>query len=562
MLDLLSGERHGGSFADGRGQPADPPEVLISFLSHLGKSLGWDWGTGVNVAVHLQRSAARWPDTLALRHGERCLTYGQLAERVSRLAGGMGVAGLEPGDRVGLIQRNGVPLLESLLACFHAGLIAVPLNVRSTSAEVAQIAETARPAAWIFDCDYKLHVEACEPGALRISTAGITGQHTVDSLVSVGEAMAPHDATPETPAWLFFTSGTTGQMKGATLTHRSLQNMISAYLADVRGGEAGSVVLHAAPLTHGSGLYSLPPLTRGATQVIAETSSYDPGHVLDLVEDLKVTDIAFLAPVMLNRLVRAQQEQPRDLTSLENVVYGGAPMYVDDLRQALETLGPVLTQIYGQAEAPVTIACLDRQAHSAALESDPGRLASVGSAYTSVEVAVDTGDGMPSPTGTGEVIVRGDVVMAGYWESPEATSAALRGGWLWTGDIARLDSHGDLYLLDRTKDVVITGGSNVYPREVEEVLLEHAGVAEVAVVGAPDVEWGERVVAVVTIRQGFGQDRPTLADELEALCRERLSAYKVPRRFDWDDDLPKSPYGKILKREVRARYWKDHDRAI
>lgn len=516
----------------------------------------------MNFAVHLQRSAARWPDTPALQHRERRLTYIQLAERVSRLAGGLRSAGLEPGDRVGLIQRNGIPLLESLLACFHAGLIAVPLNVRSTPGEVAQIAETAQPAAWIFDRDYKPHVDACAPGALRVSTAGNTSEGTVDGLVSVGEAIAPHDVTPETPAWLFFTSGTTGRMKGAALTHRSLLNMVTAYLADVRGGDAGRLVLHAAPLTHGSGLYSLPPFTRGTAQVIAETPSYDPGHVLDLIEELGVTDIAFLAPVMLNRLVRAQQERPRDLSSLENVVYGGAPMYVDDLLSALETLGPVLTQIYGQAEAPVTIAYLDRRAHSAALESDPGRLASVGTAYTSVEVAVDTGDGMPSPTGTGEVVVRGDVVMAGYWKSPEATSAALSGGWLHTGDIARLDPRGDLYLLDRTKDVIITGGSNVYPREVEEVLLEHAGVAEAVVVGAPDAEWGERVVAVVTARQGFGEDRPTLAQELEALCRDRLSGYKVPRQYDWDDELPKSPYGKILKREVRARYWEEHGRAI
>lgn len=489
-------------------------------------------------------------------------TYAELAERVARLGGGLRNLGLSPGDRVGIVQANGTPLLESMLACFHAGLVAVPVNARSTPAEVARLAADAAPSAWIVDADHEPHVAACDGGAHRIRTLPDEPGTTVEGLVGDADALAIHDAAPETAAWLFYTSGTTGRMKGATLTHRSLTEMVGAYLADVRGGEAGEVVLHAAPLTHGSGLYALPPLTRGATQVITETASYDPHHVLDLVETLGVTDIAFLAPTMLNRLVQAQRESPRDIATLENVVYGGAPMYVDDLRRALETLGPVLTQIYGQAEAPVTISVLDRADHAQAFESEPGRLASVGRAYTCVEIAVDTGDGVASPTGTGEVLVRGDVVMAGYRGAPDATATTLSGGWLHTGDVGRLDERGDLYLLDRTKDVVITGGSNVYPREVEEVLLEHPDVAEAVVVGAPDDEWGERVVAVVSVRRGCDTERATLAAELESRCRERLSGYKVPRLFDWDDDLPRSPYGKILKREVRDRYWKDRDRAI
>lgn len=516
----------------------------------------------MNIAVHLQRSANRWPRRLALRQGDTELTYERLADRVARLAGGLGALGLEPGDRVALLQHNSVALVESLLACFHGGFVAVPLNARSTPAEAAGIAADARPAVWIVDADHVPHTSGCGVEIVRAGTDGAGGDTTIETLAAGAEPVPVHDARPETSAWLFYTSGTTGRMKGATLTHRSLTTMIDAYLADVRGGDAGAVVLHAAPLTHGSGLYALPPLTRGAAQVITATASYDPDHVLDLVETLGVTDIAFLAPTMLNRLVQTQRDRPRDLTSLENIVYGGAPMYVDDLRSALETLGPVMTQIYGQAEAPVTITVLDRRAHAEALEVDPKRLGSVGRAYTCVEVAVDTGDGEPRRTGTGEVLARGDVVMAGYWEASEVTAVALRDGWLHTGDVGRLCESGDLYLLDRTKDVVITGGSNVYPREVEEVLLEHPDVAEVVVVGAPDDEWGEQVVAVVSVRVGCGTDRTVLAGELESRCRERLSGYKIPRRFDWDDELPISPYGKILKREVRARYWKDHDRAI
>jgi acyl-CoA synthetase (AMP-forming)/AMP-acid ligase II len=478
----------------------------------------------VNVASLLARQARA---RLALAQGERELTYGELADRVARLAGAFRQRGLEPGDRVGILQWNGPRLLETLLASLHGGFVAVPLNARATPHEAAQVLADAEPAVVVHGPEYAEHVEG-------LPTLGPD---------EYGPTLPLAEVASDDPAWLFYTSGTTGLPKGATLTHRNLLAMIVAYLADVRDVRPEHVVLHAAPLTHGSGLYALPPLARGAAQVLTTSRSYDPEEIIRTVAERRSTDIAFLTPTMVKWLVEAHA--PGNLATLENVVYGGAPMYRDDLVATLDAIGPVLTQIYGQAEAPVTISRLTREDHL-----DPERLTSAGRPYTTVEVTLEEG----------EILARGDVVMRGYWRNEAATAEALRGGWLHTGDLGRIDEDGFLYLLDRSKDMIISGGANIYPREIEDVLLEHPAVRQAAVVGAPDDEWGERVVAVLALHEGRSAD--DVQEELDALCRRKLAGYKRPRQWDTLPELPTSPYGKILKRELRDSYWQTSERRI
>jgi acyl-CoA synthetase (AMP-forming)/AMP-acid ligase II len=517
----------------------------------------------VNLAVWLARDAACHPDHVAVRHGEDVLTYAELSDRVARLAGFMRSRGLTTGDRVGIVQWNGPRLLETLLAAIHGGFCAVPINARATPHEAAQVLDDAEVAAVVYGPEYTeqaLAVNGTRP--LRICLEADASADAVyeDAINQASRPLALQSVAPDDVAWLFYTSGTTGTAKGAMLTHRNLIAMVLAYLADLRDLRSDHVVLHAAPLTHGSGLYALPAIARGATQVITTSRSFDPEEILDTVRSRGVSDVAFLAPTMVKWLTEAHQRSAAPIGSLEHVVYGGAPMYREDLRAALDAFGPVFSQIYGQAEAPVTIARLTREDHRVEPGDGADLLGAAGRAYTSVEVAVANATGVITPVGDGELLTRSDVVMKGYWRNPAATADSLRSGWLHTGDVGRIDSDGLVFLVDRSKDVIISGGANIYPREVEEVILRHDEVRQAVVVGAPDETWGERVVAVLVLEPGGDQER--VEGQLNALCREYLSDYKRPRRYDWMNELPVSPYGKVLKREVRASYWQGRERQV
>jgi fatty-acyl-CoA synthase len=340
-------------------------------------------------------------------------------------------------------------------------------------------------------------------------------------------------------AWLFYTSGTTGRSKGAMLSHRNLMAMTVAHLADFDAPDQECSLVHGAPMSHGSGLYIPPYVLRGARQVIPESSAFEPEEFLDLCEHHPGCS-AFLAPTMVQRLVQTGRACPHNLRT---VVYGGGPMYVDSLRKAMAAFGPIFVQLYGQGEAPMTITGLRRADH---LDANDTVLGSVGYARSGVDVEVRRDDGTPAANGEiGEIVCRGDVVMSGYWKNAEATAATLQDGWLRTGDMGSFDERGYLTLRDRSKDVVISGGSNIYPREVEEALIEHPGVSEAGVVGAPDAEWGEVVVAFIV--------GSASAAELDAHLLERIARFKRPKRYEFIDELPKNSYGKVLKRELRAR---------
>jgi acyl-CoA synthetase (AMP-forming)/AMP-acid ligase II len=518
----------------------------------------------MNAAIWLARHAAATPDRPALRQGARTITYAELADRVGRLAAALSAAGVRPGDRVGAVQWNAPELLETMLAAFHGGFCIVPINARATPHEAAQVLDDAAISAIVYGPEYAEHTQRVSaPLRLRICTGSDPSAPAVgydDALAGVPGPAPLAVGGLDDVAWLFYTSGTTGLPKGAMLTHRNLLTMVMAYLGDLRDVSGESVVLHAAPLTHGGGLYALPPLARGACQLLTTSRSFEPEEVLGALDHDMVTDIAFLTPTMVKWLVEARTTAGGKVSGLQHVTYGGAPMYVEDLTAALDAFGPVFSQIYGQAEAPVTISRLSRADHLRALDGEPELLASAGRAYTNVEAAIRTDDGVLAGVGEGELVSRSDAVMKGYWANPGATADSLRDGWLHTGDLGRIDDRGLIFLMDRSKDVIISGGANIYPREVEEVLLRHQAVRQVAVVGAPDETWGERVVAVVVAHDG--SDQETLRGELDVMCREYLSGYKRPRDYDWRAALPVSSYGKVLKREVRDEFWARDARQI
>jgi len=353
---------------------------------------------------------------------------------------------------------------------------------------------------------------------------------------------------PEGVAWLFYTSGTTGRPKGVMIEHRNILAMTLCYFSDVDRIAPGDCVLHAAPLSHGSGMYNFPHVLRAANQVVPEQGHFDPPEIFALSR--RWPGMAFFAaPTMVHRLVAWARQNDPDLSGLKTIIYGGGPMYLEDIKQALDAMGDRFVQIYGQGECPMAITVLPRS--EIASRSHPRwaeRLASVGFAQSAVEVRVGDAEDQPLPPGQiGEVLVRGDIVMKGYWRNPEASAEALRNGWLHTGDVGSLDDDGFLTLRDRSKDMIISGGSNIYPREVEEVLLRHPAVSEVSVVGRPHPDWGEEVVAFIVLQPGA---RATQED-LDTLCLEHIARFKRPKLYRYVDSLPKNNYGKVLKTALR-----------
>jgi len=362
------------------------------------------------------------------------------------------------------------------------------------------------------------------------------------------EPMPCAEVEPTEPAWLFYTSGTTGRPKGATISHRAMVMMTMSYFADVDPLSERDCIIHAAPMTHGSGIYGVPHVAKAANQVVPRTGGFDVGEMLELIARWPNCSF-FFAPTMVVRMLNSPALEGADLTNLKAIVYGGGPMYVEDTLRALEVFGPRLVQVYGQGESPMTITCLSKAMHA---DSDHPRyrqrLGSAGIPRTDVEVKIVDEDDNTLPAGEiGEICVRGDVLMNGYWENAEATAKALKGGWLHTGDVGSMDEDRFVTLMDRSKDMIISGGTNIYPREIEEVLLMHPAVLECSVVGKPHPEWGEEVFAFIVKRDGQSVD----PDELDALCLDNIARFKRPKHYRFVESLPKNNYGKVLKTELR-----------
>jgi long-chain acyl-CoA synthetase len=499
----------------------------------------------VNPAVWVARHGRLRPGDPAIADGERVhASWATFAARTAGAAAGLrDDLGLSPGDRVAIVMRNRPEYLEALYGIWHAGLVAVPVNARLHREEIAYILEDSGASVVVTDPEHADDVAG-------LGTAVVApGERWERLLASPPGPLV--DRRPEDPAWLFYTSGTTGRPKGATLTNRNLLLMSLSYYADIDAVMPEDSILHAAPLSHGAGLYGLPHVARGAVNVLPSSGGADGGEIAALLRRWPGMSF-FAAPTMVKRLVGDPAMAAADLSHLKTIIYGGAPMYLADLEDALAVFGPRMAQIYGQGETPMTITALSKADH--ADRDHPRRrerLQSVGVARTDVEVCVVDEDDHDLPAGEiGEVVVRGDVVMAGYWNQPDATAEALRNGRLHTGDLGSFDDEGYLTLRDRSRDLIISGGMNIYPREVEEALLHHADVRSVAVVGQPDPEWGETVVAFVVAADGT---TPPPTHELDRTCLDRIARYKRPRDYRFVDALPTNNYGKVVKRELQDR---------
>ncbi len=501
----------------------------------------------MNISQLLARSAQVHVTRPAVLLGSRVLhDYRQLGERVAALAGHLRAhCGVQPGERVALYAANCPEYLEALAAIQWAGAVAVPVNYKLHERELAYVLA---------------HSGACvvcaSPALLPAAQAAAAGsQAQVLQLggagwerAAGGAALAMAERAPDDLAWLFYTSGTTGRPKGVMLTHRNLLAATMAYFTDVDEVDAHDAMVYAAPMSHGAGLYHYAHMLRGARHVIPESGGFEPAELARLAASVGRLSL-FAAPTMVQRLVAHIEASGASAEGFKTIVYGGGPMYVQDLRRALSVMGHKFVQIYGQGECPMTITALAREHLADTLHPRwAERIASVGVPHACVQVRVAGDDGAELPPGEmGEVLVRGEPVMAGYWGDEDATRRTLRGGWLHTGDLGSLDEDGFLTLRDRSKDVIISGGTNIYPREVEEVLLLHPQVAEAAVIGVPDAEWGEAVLAFVVARGAPAPDA-----ELDAQCLQHIARFKRPKRYRWVERLPKNSYGKVLKTELRA----------
>jgi len=504
----------------------------------------------MNLAEWLAASARLRPGAPALLRGATIeADYATFAGRAAALAAALARDyNIAPGDRVALFATNCTQYLEALYGIWWAGAVAIPINAKLHGREAAWICSNAEAKlALICDDTAASLGEAVDDLPSGMSTLSVDSDEYHRARSGGGDKV-PVAREDNDLAWLFYTSGTTGRPKGVMLSHGNLIAMSLCYLADVDAVSPDDAALYAAPISHGAGLYNFIHVRFGARHVVPDSGGFDPDEVLDLGKQLGNVAM-FAAPTMVRRLVDAARRRGERGEGLRTIVYGGGPMYLADIRDAIDVMGQRFVQIYGQGESPMTITSLKREQHA---DVDHPRylqrLASVGVAQSALSVRITGVDGEVLPAGeTGEIEAKGPTVMLGYWNNPDANAETLKNGWLRTGDVGRLDEDGFLTLSDRSKDVIISGGTNIYPREVEEALLTHPAVREVSAIGVADPEWGENVVACVVLAEGTAPDDAAL----DAHCLNAIARFKRPKRYVFLESLPKNNYGKVLKTELR-----------
>lgn len=503
----------------------------------------------MNLAHTLRQAARRHPDAVAFVWGAQTWTWADLDARVDALAYAFSARGVVKGDRVLVQSRNGNQIIESLYACFRIGAVWVPTNFRQTPEEVAYLARSSGAKIMLCGADFPEHARVCDiPDTILIGDDGPAGYEAIVAS-NLGARADEAAVEADDPCWFFYTSGTTGRPKAAVLTHGQMAFVITNHLADLMPGlseQDASLVV--APLSHGAGVHLLTQVARAAKTILPDGDRFDAAEVWRLVEQWRVTNM-FTVPTILKLLVENPAVAVHDHATLRQVIYAGAPMYREDQKRALATLGPVLVQYFGLGEVTGAITVLRPCDHH---EDDKLelKLATCGRERTGMQICIQDASGVSLPSGqTGEICVCGPAVFGGYHDNPEANAAAFRDGWFRTGDLGHLDAEGDLFITGRASDMYISGGSNVYPREIEEKILTHPAVTEVAIVGVPDPVWGEVGVAACVLRGGEALSQ----DDLIEWLRPRVATYKLPRQVVFWPELPKSGYGKVTKQAVRDR---------
>jgi long-chain acyl-CoA synthetase len=527
-----------------------------------------DWlkgrkGKPMNLAVWLDRQARAAPERPALFWGKDTVaTYSQFAGSCGRIADWLRVNAVLPGDRVAVFMKNQPDYLRLIYGIWQAGAVVVPINAKLHPKELIWILEHSE--ARVLFCEPEIVATLQQDSAaesLAITNVAVAPNMLDEALKQLAPDMGIRQATEMglfqnitarsscDLAWLFYTSGTTGKPKGVMITHGMLQAMALGYFADVDAVSAQDSAIYAAPLSHGAGLYNVMHVLKGAQHVFPRSGGFDPLEIFELANFFQRAHL-FAAPTMVKRMTKAAQHTPGKVSGLRSVIYGGGPMYLSDIVDATACFGPIFIQIYGQGECPMAITALSRADISD--RETPGwqaRLSSVGRAQSVVELQLFDREGELASLGqVGEIAVKGAPVMSGYWKDPQATQAAFKNGWLLTGDMGKLDKAGYLTLIDRSKDVIISGGSNIYPREVEEVLLHHPSICEVSVIGRRHSDWGEEVIAFVVPWPSHSVSKSAL----DQFCLDRIARFKRPKEYIFVSELPKNNYGKVLKTALRS----------
>lgn len=504
----------------------------------------------MNAGYVITRSARYFGDRTAFVIDGQPISYRELNRRVNQLANALLGLGLKKGDRVGLLFHNSFGYLESYLALYKAGLVWVRLNARLAAFEQNGMLDDSGAVAIIHGPEFGPVVEKISSGLSWVIHQGNGTGIDYHELMDRGS-----DAEPDVEVFLddlsdlWYTSGTTGAPKGIMLTHRNIMTCVQFLLSEVYQITEESKFLTAGALSHAGSVRVLPFLIRGAACYLH--GHFDVLKMFKEIQEARISDVA-VVPTMLVGMMDSPERRKYDLSSIKRITYAGSPLSVERIKEALQVFGPVLHQAFGQAESIISITHLPPKEHRWKENPDrERRLASAGREFPGVRVKiVNDKDGFVGPNEVGEVVTRSDLVMEGYWNQPDKTAEALRGGWLHTGDIGYLDEEGYLFLLDRKHDKIITGGLNVFPREVEEVMSVHPGVAQVAVFGATHSLWGESVTAVVVRRE----DISVTEEELKAFCKERLAGYKRPKKIYFVDQLPKNLYGKVMRKELKKQF--------
>ena len=502
-----------------------------------------------NLAQFLAQTARRFPDHTGIVHGARSWSWREINARVDAMARALAGQGIVKGDRVLVQSKNCPEMIESMFACFRLGAVWVPANFRQTPEEVAYLAAASGARAMICHADFPAHAEAARKAApapgflIAIGAADFGPDYNALAAADLGAPFAEAQVTRDDPCWFFFTSGTTGRPKAAVLTHGQMAFVVTNHLCDLMPDTAErDASLAVAPLSHGAGIHLLTQVARGAKTVLLEGERFDAAEVWSLVARWRVTNL-FTVPTILKLMAEHPAADALDHSSLRHVIYAGAPMHRRDQLFALRKLGKVLVQYYGLGEVTGNITMLPAHLHDDG-EGEGARPGTCGFARTGMQISVQDAAGAEvAAGGRGEICVCGPAVFAGYHNNPEANAAAFRDGWFRTGDLGHVDAEGFLYLTGRASDMYISGGSNIYPIEIEEKILTHPGIAEVKVIGVDDETWGEIGVAACVLRAGAALSEA----ELLAAMEDKIARYKMPRRVVFLDALPRSAYGKITK---------------